>query len=445
MLWKNWSGQHQFQPQQWNQPSSTEEIQKLVQNLLAENRSVRVTGSAHSFSPLVPGSYGLIGLDNLRGVVDHGSDWAWVNAGTKLHELGAALNEIGLAQENLGDIDVQSIAGSLSTGTHGTGTQFGNLATQIEAMEIIDGHGQIQTIDSDSPQEVYQSARLALGSMGIISKLKLRLIPAYKLKFSTGKESLKEVLHNYPAYNRDNRNFEFYWFPFSGMVQTKFSNTSTEAIKENSRLAYLSDVVLENYLFKILSEACRIFPSLCPSVSKLSAWGVSTSSKINWSHKVYALPRLVRFNEMEYNIPAEAFSEVVERMQSRIKREKFRVHFPIECRFVKGDDLWLSPAYQRESAYIAIHMYKGMPFQEYFEAMEEIFSEYEGRPHWGKMHNKDADYFRRVYPRFDDFLEQRSKFDPKEIFVNDHLRKIFGLNNSNAESSSKHSALSDAG
>ncbi len=435
-VWSNWAGSEQCQPSEYVQAENARQISDLVIQSRQKGRKIRPLGSGHSFSPLVPTEQTLLSLDRLDGIAQIAADRksASVMAGTRLKRLGQLLYEEGLSQENLGDIDAQAIAGALSTGTHGTGASFGTLSTQIEGMELVDGQGQIHWLDPQHQPEVFSAARIALGSLGVITQLKLRVEDAYKLEFISGKESLESVLKNYERYLRENRNYEFYWFPYSGMVQNKFSNKSNKLAIKSGVKEYINDIILENYIFKFLSEIARIFPSTCESIARISAMAVSASSKVNWSHQVYATARLVRFNEMEYNVPRKAFSDVMRQLQERVEKERFRVHFPVECRFVAPDDIPLSPAYQRESAYLAVHMYKGMPYQEYFDAAEEIFLAHEGRPHWGKMHSLSAAQLAPRYPRWDEFMKIRQRMDPDGVFLNPYLEKLFGLSTNSATS-----------
>ncbi|MDP1746945.1 MAG: D-arabinono-1,4-lactone oxidase, partial [Bacteroidota bacterium] len=219
-------------------------------------------------------------------------------------------------------------------------------------------------------------------------------------------------------------NFEFYWFPHTNGVQMKTLNITDEEPTKSSFMKYFNDMVLENGAFKVLSELCRMFPSFCKRVSKISAGAVSTGVDINYSTRIYATPRLVKFQEMEYNLPAEKAVEALNEMRDCINAANFKVHFPIEVRFVKADDMYLSPAYQRDSVYIAVHMYKGMEYKTYFDAMETIFKKYNGRPHWGKMHTRTAKELSQLYPMWNKFQEIRNELDPKGLFMNDYLKKL---------------------
>ncbi len=428
-VWRNWSGHQQCRPAAWVRPRTTAEVADLVRACAAEGRRLRVAGAGHSFSGLVPTDQTLVQLDGLAGLdtVDRERHRATVWGGTRLKALGEALHAEGLAMENLGDIDVQAIAGALSTGTHGTGTAFGTLSTQITGMELVDGSGAVRWLSAEREPDAFALARVGLGALGVITRLELGLVPAYRLTFRTGKGTLEEALRDYPAHNAAHRNYEFYWFPHADRVQHKFSDRTEAPAEDPGAWSWFTDVFLENRVFGLMCRTAKAFPGLAPSLSRLSAAAVSTSSRTNWSHRVYATPRLVRFQEMEYNVPVEAFPDVVRLLRERIHRERFPVHFPIECRFVAADDIGLSPAFGRDSAYLAVHQYHAMPWEDYFGAAQEIFLAHEGRPHWGKWHDLKAAELAPRYPRWNDFLALRERLDPGGVFLNPHLGRVFGL------------------
>lgn len=427
--WSNWSGLVQATPRTVLYPDSIESVVNAVKLCRSEGRRLRVVGSGHSFTPIVATNDILVSLDRMQGLVRVNPEarTATVWAGTKLKLLGELLFEKGLAQENMGDIDVQSIAGAISTGTHGTGPKFGTISTQVIGLTIVTGKGEVLECTAESHPEWFKAMQVSLGSLGIIVQVTLKLQPAFKMKYESQRMPLSECLQQLPTLANSHRHFEFYWFPYADPCQIKLMNVTEEAVTENKLKDYVNDVLLENTAFKGLSELCRKMPSLSATVSRLSASQVPVGSKVNYSHRIFATQRLVRFNEMEYNLPVESMSAVIKEMRETMSRAKFNVHFPIECRFAKGDDIWLSPAYGRESAYIAIHMYKGMPHEEYFAAMEQIFLRYGGRPHWGKLHSLQADQLQSLYPKWQQFCEVRNELDPDGIFLNDYLMRLFGV------------------
>jgi FAD-linked oxidoreductase len=427
---KNWAQNVRWNPNEVAFPSSQEEVQQLVQQAIENHRRIRLIGTGHSFTPLCSTAELLISLDNYQGIieVDKMTNQVRVKAGTKLWKLGALLFQEGLAMENLGDIDVQSIAGTISTGTHGTGTGFGSISTQVVALRFINGKGELVSCSPSEQPELFKAAQVSLGCLGIITEITLQCVPAYRLRLENKKEPIQEVLASLEERKKQHRNFEFYWIPHTETAWTKTSN-----IAENSEpdklnfFNYWTEYVLENYVFKLFCEYARWFPSQNELVSKITAASISNVAKVYQSHKVYATKRMVKFYEMEYSIPAECYQDVFKDIKKLLAAKKFRVHFPIENRWVRQDDIYMSPAYGRDAAYIACHVYNKKEYREYFDALEPIFKSYQGRPHWGKMHNFTKEDVVRSYPKFIDFLNFQKQQDPDKLFVNPYVQQLFGL------------------
>lgn len=427
-LWQNWSGSVTSRPTAIRTPSTLDEIVAIVNECRAANRTLRVVGAGHSFTPLVATDAVLVSLDNYTGLerVDEAAKTVTVKAGTRIKALGELLAQRGFAQENLGDIDVQTIAGAISTGTHGTGIQFGSLSTQVCALTLVTGTGQVVECSETDNRELFKAAQVSMGALGIIVSVTLRVLPAYTLRIDIRKKSLSECLKNLESYKRDNRHFEFHWIPYTDTVQAKFANVTDETPSAKGLWSTFNEYAIENAALWLFSAFNRQFPLMSERVSRLMANFISDSTNIDEAHKVFASVRLVKFQEMEYNLPAEHFEAAIREVDATIRREKIQVHFPIECRFVRQDDIYLSPASGRESCYIAVHMFKGMPYRGYFEAMEAIFKKYNGRPHWGKMHTRTAEDLRGLYPHWDDFQAARQTCDPQRVFTSPYVAGLLG-------------------
>lgn len=427
--WKNWSEIILSHPKATYYPKHCDDIVNVIQRCHSHQQSLRVVGAGHSFTPLVATSEILMSLEHLSGIetIDHDNHIATVWAGTTLKDLGILLHEQGYAMENLGDINDQSIAGAISTGTHGTGINFGSLSTQVTQLTVITASGDIMEVSESTNSTYFRAMQLSLGMLGVIIKVHLRVIPSHQLISESYRSSVTDCLNNIQELRENNRHFEFFWFPHTETVQIKQLNSVADQMIKEKGPSKFNEIVIENGLFWILSELCRLQPKLSKRVSALSAWGIPSGKEIGFSHSVYATPRLVKFNEMEYSVNAEHMGAVIKDIQYVLMKRKFTVHFPIECRYVKQDDIWLSPSYQRESAYIAVHMYKGMKFKEYFDAVEEVFQHYDGRPHWGKMHTMTTKQIITAYPRLHDFLHVREELDPSGLFLNDYVRQLFGI------------------
>jgi FAD-linked oxidoreductase len=427
---KNWAENVEWNPSKIGYPSSEKEIQQFVLKAINSNKKIRVIGSGHSFTSLCSTNEILISLDNYQGAtaINKEKKQATVKGGTKLSLLGELLFKEGLAMENLGDINVQSVAGAISTGTHGTGVGFKSISNQVVALKFINGKGEVIECSETKNTELFKAAQVSLGCFGIITEITIQCVPAYKLKLQNGREKLSDVLATLKQRNTENRNFEFYWIPYTDTAWTKTSNIVEESEPDKVNIFnYLTEYVLENYVYKVLCEYAKIFPSQNKTVANITAASISSVKKVFHSHKVYTTQRLVKFHEMEYNIPADAYNDAFKDIKKLVNTKKFNVHFPIENRWVKGDDVYISPAYERDSAYIACHMYNKKDSKAYFTALEKIFKAYNGRPHWGKMNNFTTEDIVNSYPKFDTFMTLRKQHDPQNIFVNPYIKNLLGI------------------
>jgi L-gulonolactone oxidase len=428
-MWKNWSGYVECPGTPVRTPGDVAEVARLLADAGRAGQSVRVAGAGHSFSPLVASDGLIVSLDRMQGIVDVDSvtNVARVQAGTRLYALGAALAERGLAMENLGDINVQSIAGATSTGTHGTGLAFGNLATQIAALKFIAADGREVTASPLENPELFAGGRVALGALGVLSEVSLRLVPAFRLKLERGGMDLEDCLAQADALVAANRSFEFYWLPHTESVLTKKWNITDAPVDEMGLGRWVSDVVLENTAFGVLCKLGRALPSWCPSLSRFCAAMITRSEQVDASWSMLSTVRQVRFNEMEWSLPAARGADALREIKALIARREFPLMFPLEYRWVKGDDIWLSPNFGRDSVHISVHQFVGMPFERYFDAVQAICLNHGGRPHWGKVHSLKAAQLSRLFPRWDDFLALRERMDPAGRFLTPYLRGLFGV------------------
>jgi len=384
-------------------------------------RAVRVAGAGHSFSGVVPTDGTLLSLDRLDRVLDVDRDSGLVRAeaGIRLHRLVRQLHAHGLALPNLGDIDAQSLAGALVTGTHGTGAKLGNLAASVEAMELVLADGSELTVDGG---DELRAARVGLGALGVVAAVTLRCVPAFRLHAVDRPLPLDDVLSELDRHVDGNDHFELFTFPHSPIALTRTNNRSdAPPSPRRPRREWLQDVVLDNHVFGLLNRVARRAPKTIPSLNRLAGRSASQRERVADSFDVFASPRLVRFEEMEYALPRE---HAVEAMRAaRQILERYPVSFPIELRFSAGDDALLSPAHARETAYVAVHVFEGMSFQAPFREVEAVMGEWGGRPHWGKRSFLSAAELAPRYPRWADFAAIRERLDPDGRFVNAWVRQ----------------------
>jgi L-gulonolactone oxidase len=431
-MWRNWAGDQRCAPAAIERPGGVGEIAAALERAAAAGQRVRVAGAGHSFTDAACTDGRMLSLERMDRVldVDRASGLVRVEGGITLRALSAALASHGLAFENLGDIDVQTIAGAISTATHGTGARLRNVSAQIESVELVlaDGSTLVCSADDADPT-TYLAARVGVGSLGVIAAVTLRAVPAFTLRGVDAPAPLAETLDRLEQAGAENDHFECYVFPHCDTALTRTNNRVEEPPRPPGRVsAYAQDVLLTNHAFHAFCLAGRALPRFIPALNRTVTRLAGTSVRVDRSDRVFASPRLVRFTEMEYALPREHTAEAVRRVLELIPRRGFAVPFPLEVRLVAPDDALLSPAHERLTGYVAVHMFKGMAWEPYFRAVEAVMDEYEGRPHWGKRHFQTAETLRPRYPRWDDFQAVRARLDPDGRFANAYTDRVLGTN-----------------
>lgn len=430
--WRNWAGnQHAF-PAHSAEPSSVDALRTVLRDAVDWSRSVRCVGAGHSFTPIAVTDGVQIGLDSLRGIEtvvrdDDGSARVTVLAGTRLRELTARLWDLGLAMTNLGDIDEQSVAGAISTGTHGTGGRFGGIATQVCAVELMTADGQLVQCSREENTDLFDAARVGLGALGVITRVTLECVPRFALRAVEEPSTLRATLDELDETVAGVDHFEFYWFPHTDRVLTKRNTRlpGDAVLKPLGKVrSYIDDELLSNTVFEGLNRVVTRMPALIPRVNAVSARALSAREYTDRSYRVFASSRTVRFVEMEYAVPVAQIGWVLREVDRWLERSSMSIAFPVEVRFAAADDIWLSTAYGRPTAYIAVHQYHRRDHREYFDAVEAICRSVGGRPHWGKLHSLGSDELRDCYEHFDHFLRVRDSMDPKKLFGSEYLERL---------------------
>jgi L-gulono-1,4-lactone dehydrogenase len=436
--WQNWAGTARAIPARWGRPQTEDEISAAVTAAAADGLRVRALGTGHSFTPAAATDGVAIDLSGWTGIVaaDTRTGLVTVRSGTTLRALNTALDGLGLAMANLGDIDVQTLAGALSTGTHGTGARLGGLATQIESLGLVLADGSEVTCSASTRPELFAAACVGLGALGVTSTVTLRCVPAFTLAADERPMPVDEVIERFDSLAGANDHFEFYWFPYGRHALVKRNNrlspggTAAPGARGSRPMPgwrrFWEFEVMENAGFGALCRLGRAAPRLIPRLNGFTSAALSSRSYTDTSHRVFVTPRRVRFVESEYAVPRESLPGVLAELRRAVPRLADPVMFPVEVRVAAADDIWLSTAYGRDTSYVAIHQYVGLPYQEYFDAFESIVAGVAGRPHWGKMHSLGAEQLRALYPRFDDFRRVRAEVDPEARFGNSYLDRVLG-------------------
>jgi FAD-linked oxidoreductase len=427
--WRNWAGDQACRPAELLRPPDRDELAAAVSAAASAGRTISVPGSGHSFTEAAMTDGTMIDVSALHGVIDADRDSGLVRVGggTVLAELNEALSGLGLAMENLGDIDRQTIAGAISTGTHGTGAKLRNISAQVEGIELVLADGGVRDLSASEDAELLRAARVGIGALGAISAVTLRCVPSFVLHRVDRPLPREEVLDSFAERAAEHDHFELFTFPYADSALVLERNRTEEPARPRGRMAaFLNDIVLENWALEAISATGKALPAMIPRLSRLAARLASGSRATDRSDLIFANERRVRFTEMEYGVPRESGPEAARRVIEWVRSNRYPVFFPIEMRVTAADDALLSPSHERDTTYIAVHQYRGMEWRPYFEAVEEIMNGFGGRPHWGKRHFQTAETLAPRYPRWAEFQAARDELDPGRAFANEYAARVLG-------------------
>ncbi len=435
--WRNWAGNQRAHPVRIERPRSEAEVADIVRAARTEGRRVKVVGAGHSFSAVAPTDDVLVTLDGMASVVavDADTGRATVEAGIRLFDLNPRLREAGLALPNLGDIAYQSVAGAISTSTHGTGLGFQGAASAVVGMRLVAGDGTVVVLDPEHDPDLLEVARVGLGALGVVTEVTLQCVPAFNLHALEEVLPLDDVLASFDSMAATTDHVEFFWMPHTDLAMRKRNTRTTDEPPppRNRRHAmrrrwkrFKNKEIMENALFGAMNHLGRLLPALTPRLNGLVASEGDRAGYVAASHEVFASPRRVRFYEMEYAVPAEHGIEAFRRVRDLVEGLGRPISFPVEYRILGSDDIPLSTAHGRDTAYLAVHVFRGTPYEDYFRGVEEVMEGYGGRPHWGKLHFRTAETLGGAYPQWYRFQAARRRLDPEGRFSNDHLDAVLG-------------------
>ncbi|RJL34264.1 D-arabinono-1,4-lactone oxidase [Bailinhaonella thermotolerans] len=423
--WRNWAGNQRAVAAEVRTPRSTEEVARAVLDAAERGLRVRMVGTGHSFTDIAATDGMMLRPHGLTAIRSCGPDRVTVEAGLPLKELNRYLDGRGLALANMGDITEQTVSGAIQTGTHGTGREIGGLADQVLELELVLADGSVVTCGPG--EDLFDAARVGLGALGVVTAVTFRAEPAFLLRAVEEPMRFSEMLGRLDELTERNEHLDFYWFPHTDGCATKRNNRCAGPARPPSAFkTWLDKSFLQNTVFGAACALGARFPAVIKPVNRVSARLMAGSVYSDVSHKVFTSRRDVRFLEQEYAIPRERLGEALRAVRDVVESGPWRIGFPVEVRVTPPSDAWLSTAYGRASAYIACHVYRETPNEAYFRAVEEIMVSMDGRPHWGKLHTRDASYLGKVYPRFTDFVAMRNRLDPERRFTNAYLDRILG-------------------
>jgi len=423
---ENWNRNFSCRPALYAEPHCVEDVVQLVRLGHNEGKTLRPVGSGYSYTPLVQTDEILVSLNRIQGVerIDRDIPAVTVRGGTRLFHLNRFLASQGFALGNLGDIDRQTVAGAVSTATHGTGLGLGNISSEVLEITLVDGRGNL-TVIQDRPR--LRAAAVSLGAMGLMVSVKLKIVPHYWLQVDRKVVELDRALDELDRNVANHRNFEFFWFPNLDFAFTKTMNLTANRAAAGMQLFVrpVNDYLVENGILWVLNEWSRRFPGARDRLLNIIPRVAPQEVSFEPAERAYATPRWVRHNEIEYAIDIRNVHRALTELRRSLHEAGTRVLFPIEVRFCRRDDLYLSPSSDRDVAYISAHTYADEAYHGYFQRVEQIMKRFGGRPHWGKLHFLSGNDFAYLYPRWDDFHRERQTLDPEGLYLNPYLKTIF--------------------
>lgn len=420
LLWRNWSGIEHAYPAERLAPASEDELAAMLRRAQAP---IRPVGAGHSFTALATTDGALLSLDRMTGVVSHdaGLHRATLWAGTRLSEIGPALAAIGQEMPNLPDIDKQTLAGGVSTGTHGTGRAFRALHGQITKFRIALADGEVRECSPTAHADLFAAAQVGLGAFGVLTQIELQNAPLARVLKRTWLADLDETIEQWPELRSAHRNIEFYAVPFTGYAVIIAHDPTDLPVRPRGPDEDAGGLME----LKVLRDWLGFAPALRRAIARAAFKDMAPSEAVDEGWKLLSNERPVRFNEIEYHLPLESQMPALREVIATIERHRGDVFFPIEARVIRQDNAWLSPFHDRDCGSIAVHAYYKDDHRFFFDLIEPIFRRHDGRPHWGKLHTLRAPDFAALYPRFTDAAALRRDLDPEGRFLNPHLRRLF--------------------
>ena len=429
MTWRNWGRTFSADPISVEQPADVDELRSLLRSHRGTRLGIKAVGAGHSFSAIAQPEATQLRLDAFSGLirVDFDRGRARFGAGTHMHQIAPLLEPFGLALPNMGDIDRQTLAGAISTGTHGTGLGLPSIGAGVTAVQLVTGRGEVLEVSSDSHPALLPAVRLGLGALGVLTEIELQCVPAFTLSAHETTEPLDAVVDQWDARIRGAEHFEFYWFPHTSVATTKTNRrTSDPADAAHGIRDFSNDWLVQGAGFGAVARLASLVPTTTPAINRLTSRLMAGRDRTDRSDRVFVSRRVVRFRETEFAVPVDAAPEVFRELQSIMQRPENATPFPVEVRAAAADDAMLSTAYERDVAYFAIHVPAAQDPRRLFADVQRMFQRHEGRPHWGKMHSFTHRHFRHLLPRFDDFVQVRNELDPDRIFANAYPRQVLG-------------------
>jgi L-gulonolactone oxidase len=411
-------------------PTTEQGVVDVVRSSRDAGTSVRVVGAGHSWSRIAVPEGTAVSLDRLLGPVeiDAARETVSVPAGMRLRDLSAGLLQRGLSLPIVGSIQAQTVAGAIATGTHGSSLTHGNLSTLVTTARVVTGTGEVlEVADGD---ERLDAIRVHLGALGVVTRLRLRIQPAGRLHQTIEQLPVHEVAEALPEIAGSAEYVKVWWLAHARTAQVIRYARTDDAITRRPSAAtsrWIDERVMHRSVFPAMVALQRRRPTVTAGLNeRLSRLYLGAASQVGPAALMLNTPMPMRHRETEAAVPLSVAPEAVRRVLDLFRDGRPAVSFPLEIRFVRGDESWLSPAYGADTCQIGAYTTEGPDCAAYFDAFWQIMRALGARPHWGKELDHTAAELRPLYPAFGRFLALREVLDPDRVFGSDFHRRILG-------------------
>jgi L-gulono-1,4-lactone dehydrogenase len=426
----NWARTARSSPVKWHLPTSEADLRRVVEDAANHGHRVRIVGAGHSFSRIAVPDSQAVSLDAWAGaaVIDRERGVVTVPAGMRLRELSAVLLREGFSLPIVGSIQAQSVAGALATGTHGSSLQHGNIASLVIGMRMVTGTGDVLVVGEEDDR--LDGARVHLGALGAVTEVTLRIIPARRLHQSIEHLPIQEVPGSLASFASSAEYVKIWWLSHAPHAQVvRYARTTAPLTRRPSAATrrWIDERIMHRWVFPAMVALQHRRPTLTAGLNaRLSRVYLGAASQVGQDMLMLNTPMPMRHRETEAALAMAQADKAIEGVLDLFHDGRPAANFPLEIRFVRGDDMWMSPAQGADTCQIGAYSTDGPDRREYFARFWQVMRPLGARPHWGKEFDHDAAELRPLYPDFDRFLELRNAVDPQRIFGTDAHTRILG-------------------
>lgn len=432
----NWAKTVKTNTRCYYTPKTEEELVSIIQQCIKTNTPIKVCGKRHSYNGIFlnqPEGV-LLSLKKLNKIlnIDTNKQLVTFQAGASTPKLLYKLKKYNLTIPNLGTNIMDNFIGACSNGYHGSGMTYQIQSSLIQSITIITGQGKKLVINRTD--KLFDAFGVNIGALGIIIEVTIKCEKSFKLNLKTKQMDYLDFKKNFHQLLKNNKHIKFIWAPHTTIFQLWCANETTkkqDSFFKKIKIYFWDGIIINSILHGFLLYIASINKKFIPKINYfITRLLVPQKGEVIYnSYWIYFLPHLIKQDTIEFAIPIKDTFSFFEELQQVIKTKPFFVQTPIEIRFVKNDNFWLSPAYKNDVCYIGtkthfLPFFRTENYKLYFQAFNNLIEKYHGKPHWGKQLYMSKSYIKTHYEKWDEFWTLSSILDPMNLFSNTFLDQI---------------------